>query len=660
MDNVNQQTHNPAADALILAARKKFERGDTSGAASTVATILDRWPNNPGGNELQAQLLYLKGDMPGAAEFLIRAATNEDGNPELHINCGSILNLLGRYAEAEAALRHAIELNPRLAEAHCALGVALEGQKKFQESYSALNQSLLIRPDYIQAFINLGNLELKMGDPLRAIEHYAAAVRLEPNSAIARTNLGTALRHARAFEEALKQCHEATASDPTYADGWNALGQIQREMTNYSAAIEAFLKAISLKTSFIEAHANLAGTYFQSKQLELSIKAFKNLLDIAPNFAEGHAGLGVVLLALGKIEEAVLSLRQATNIRPLFGQAWSDLTEALGNKLTDDDILLLKKLLLDESIRDEDALGLNFALGSALDRCGKINEAFDCFVAGNKLRKNLLEKQGQKFDPDEYKADISQIINSFSQKTKNAPSIITANSFRPLQIIGMPRSGTTLVEQILSAHQDVCGGGELDLMPKILGEFPNWLDTLDAARYAEIKNTYIAALEELRSNEKIITDKTPFNFLYLGVIEKALPSSLIIYCRRDMRDVAISCFQQDFKSPQPWATDLNSITQYIHMEQRIMLHWKNTLRVPLLEVKYEQLVTNPETEFRKIIDFCDLKWDARCLEFYNSKRMVFTASNRQVRQKLYSHSIGRWKKYKSFFPKLPTNKEIDS
>ena len=651
MKNSKKNTNNHAADALLLMAKNQLEKGDVVKAEATLKNILTEWPNDVGSNELLSMIFYKRGDMPAAAECLIRAATNDELNPELHANCGSILNLLGRYAEAEAALRHSINLDPILPEAHAGLGISLEGQKKVSEAREAYNEALALRPSYTQVIINLGNLELRSGRSIDAIEYYSEAISKEPVNAVARANLGTALRSIGAISEAHVQCQQATKDDPEYPEGWNALGQVERELCNYPAAIAAFLKAVKLRKGFIEAHANLAGTYFKAQELNLAKNTYNNLLQIAPEFAEGYNGLGVVHTVLGDKQNAISNFRKAVELRPSFGEAWTNVVSACEGKVSKSEINIIKEMLENKSVEGEDLIGFYFALGDIFEKKRCPDEAFNCFVNGNSLRQKVLKKKNSVFNPKQYAVDVGTIINTMDRNFIDSFKINKKARLFPLHILGMPRSGTTIVEQVLSMHTGVKVGGELGLMGYILGHFPKWLNDLNELRIKQIYDYYLDSLSTLAENNAIITEKTPFNFLYLGLIEIIFPQSLVIYCRRDSRDVAISCFKQDFKAPSPWATSINWISSYIEAEIKLMEHWKKTVDLPILEVEYEKLVQNPEEQIRRIIKFAGLPWQESCLNFHRSSQAVHTASSWQVRKPVYTDSVGKWREYKDLLPK---------
>jgi hypothetical protein len=290
----------------------------------------------------------------------------------------------------------------------------------------------------------------------------------------------------------------------------------------------------------------------------------------------------------------------------------------------------------------------HFSLGRLYDRAGDYNRAFVHFQAGNNLKPS-------DFDRGEFTRFIDDLINTFDVDfMRNAPCA-HHGSRRPVFIVGMPRSGTSLVEQILASHPEVCGGGELEDIRHIafgagawLGSshtYPRVVRELAAADCDTLAAGYLKKLAVLSPQARCVTDKMPQNFLALGLIALLFPEARVIHCLRDPLDTCLSCYFHDFTGYHPYAYRLEGLGFYYRQYQRLMRHWRAVLPIPMLDVVYEDLVADPEAGIRQLLAFCELDWDERCLRFYESERIVHTSSYQQVRRPIYKSSLGRWRHY---------------
>ncbi|MGH6662826.1 MAG: sulfotransferase, partial [Rhodospirillales bacterium] len=365
------------------------------------------------------------------------------------------------------------------------------------------------------------------------------------------------------------------------------------------------------------------------------------------------AGLGVVMLAGGRIDDAVEAFRKAVAIRPGHGEAQANLAAALGGALGDDEVATLKEQLADKRIPEADRMKLHFALAEILDAKGDAEAAFAEYAAGNALRKSRLVRGGRAFDADAYDRMIDRVIAAYDRrwfdrhrKTKGV------STDQPVFIVGMPRSGTTLVEQIAASHPKVAGRGEIDLIRVLAGADPAAAAGLDEARLKAMAATYLDRLRMDADKAIRITDKTPFNFLHLGLIQVLFPNARAVHCVRDPLDTGFSCWRQNFAATHAWACDLADIGRTMRAYRRLMDHWRRELKLPMLEVRYEDLIDNQKKTSRGLIGFLDLPWDDACLKFHKSGRAVLTASNWQVRKPLYDTAVGRAKRYDKFLAPL--------
>jgi len=632
----------PEVTALLTEAGAHLDAGRSDEAEELCKDITARAPLDAEAFHMLAIIAYQDGRLEEAGNAILEAITRDDTDIAMHANCGAIMNMLGRAQEAEAACRHVIDLDPGHAEAHNNLTVALEVQGRADEALNVCAEALRLRPDYPEAHINQGNLRLRSGDLVGAVESYAAVLRTAPDNVMARANLGVALRELGEFDEAEDQCRSAIETNPAFPEAHNALGNVLVVTDRPGQAVECFRKAIELRSGYLEARVNLAAALFKSGDLAAAERAYRNTVAENEAFAEAHAGLGVVLLADGRLDEAIAAFRRAVSINPGLGEAQYNLAAA-GIEFSEDELVNIRELSQADELPTHDRIAFRFALGEYADQHGQAAAAFEEFSAGNALRKLELEGNGQAFDVDAHDRDVLRIVSAFNSDAFDESSDEGNPTEVPVFIVGMPRSGTTLVEQIAASHPNVYGAGEIETLSGFSNADPT------AAKGAEEK---ILTRFSLFPDAERVIDKTPFNFFYLGIIQKMFPNARLVHCHRDSLDTAVSCFFQNFTGNYPWSTDLRQIGCYMRAYERLMCHWREVLPSPPLEIQYEELVNDPEIHSRRLIDFLGLEWDDACLDFHQTRRPVLSASNWQVRKPLYDTSVGRAVAYQSYLKPL--------
>ncbi|MBO6520535.1 MAG: sulfotransferase [Rhodospirillales bacterium] len=636
-----------AAKARVRAAEKKLDTGDVAGAMATLKEAQALDPKNARAWFLTAMLDLNAGRITEAGDAILKASLLDEEDINIHANCAAIMNLCGRPMEAEASARFVLERMPDMPEAHCNLGVALEAQGKVADAREALSKAIDLRPGYPDALISLGNLWFRAGDYVSAAESFAAAVQSRPENVMAKTNLAVALRHLGELAAAEQQCLEAISLDQGYAEAHNALGNVRLQLGDVPGAVRAFEDAVRRREAYPEARANLAGAKFKAGDFEGAEAAYQDVLERHPEFAEAALGLGVVLLAEGRVEEAERRFRRAVEIRPALGEAWMNIADARGADIGDEDLKVLRERAADSRLAEEDRIAFLFALGAAEDAKGNYAAAMEAYTQGNERRRKQAEKAESAFDPDAFDEEIDSVISILSKEALASLEQFGDTEAEMIFICGMPRSGTTLVEQTLAAHPAVTGAGEVDILSGLLDDYPADVPDMDAARTRLLADTYLARLPVAPRDGRRVTDKTPQNVFFLGLIQALFPNAKIVHCRRDANDVALSNYFQNFKAGGlDWSTRLDDIRRYAAAEDRIMAHWRDTLSIGIHEVAYEDMVANPEGEARKLLEFCGLDWDDAVARPHEATGTVLTASNWQVRKPVYNTSVGRWQHYK--------------
>src|SRR5699024_9462315 len=374
-------------------------------------------------------------------------------------------------------------------------------------------------------------------------------------------------------------------------------------------------------------------------------------------WADGHAGLGSALQLQGRHDQATEHLQQALTLQPDRGWVHHALLTNRGFTLDEGSRRQLEQLAADRNVAEVDRMHMQFALGMWHDRHGKAASAFEHFERGNRMHARRTP-----FDPQVAQDRIDRMLQHFDRDFFARREDYGDPSQRPIFIVGMPRSGTSLVEQIIASHPQAHGAGELRDIGRMVTElralddrgrsYPEALSSLDAQQAATLARRYLGSLEARSADAARITDKMPANHLWLGLIALLLPRARVVYCRRDAMDNCLSCYFQVFHDGLAYTYDQTHLGQVYRQHEQLMAHWAECLPLAMLTVDYESLVADPDTEIRRLIEFTGLPWDDRCLTFHNTDRAVQTASNWQVRQPMYRSSVARWQRYEPWLTPL--------
>ncbi len=484
------------------------------------------------------------------------------------------------------------------------------------------------------------------------------AIRLKPNFAEAYYNLAIAFAAQKKFDCALAGYRKAVEIRPDYAEAHAALGTALRACGKLDDAIAAYRRATMLKPDYAEAYCNLGRALHDQGKSEEAIDALRHGLLLDGNSAEAHNSLGLVLRAVGKLAEGRAALVEAIRLAPLSAKYRRHLSEMIRFRDGDSHLTEMERLLGEA---DTLALGertdLHFALGKAYDDLGRYAEAAEQWLQGNALKRREVS-----YDEAAMDEGFERIRNVFAQDWLEIRRGAGHPSAIPVFIIGMPRSGTTLVEQILASHPQVFGGGEMKNFADAIREieaarcalYPDVASTMTGPHFADLGKRYLTeSLRLARPGAQHVTDKMPSNFLFAGLIHLSLPNAPIIHTVRDPVDTCLSCFSKLFTDELNYTYDLAELGRYYRQYQLLMAHWKRVLPAGrIFDVRYEELVEDVEGHGRRIVAHCGLEWDRRCLSFHENDRPVRTASATQVREPVYKSSVGRWRPYRPFLGPL--------
>lgn len=570
----------------------------------------------------------------------------------------SIHGMLGNLDEAGRCCRRVIALDPDHSEAHLNLGNVLLCQGKLDEAVVHYQTSLRINPGYAEAHCNLGNLLQSMGRLDEAQESYRQALKINPDFAIAYYNLGNLFAEQQRLGEAQACYHQALRVNPGYADAHTNLGNVLKHQGWFDEALTCYRRALQLKPDNADCHCNIGIILELQGKLDAAMESFRQALRLDPNHIKAIVGQASVLARQRKFEAAYELLRPCLDSGTADASAAITLASFCHHVNCCTEVIALIERLLgksDQSIGQHELVTLHFSLGLLYDAAGAFDDAFSHYHQANELKP-------RSYDPLKHTRYIDSLITVYNKDFLSIAPHGTNGSQRPVFIIGMPRSGTSLVEQILASHPRVYGAGELEDigrmingLPAELGvnmPYPQCLSSLTQEKCDELAQRYLDRIALQSGDALRVTDKMPRNFLNLGFITLLFPQARIIHCIRNPLDTCLSCYFQHFVGGNEFADNLADLGAYYNQYLRLMRHWKTTLDIPMLEIQYEELVADQERMSRALIEYCGLEWDDHCLRFFENKRTVATASYDQIRQPMYKKSVERWKNYEKYLGPL--------
>jgi len=563
---------------------------------------------------------------------------------------------LGKKDEALASFDGALTLRPDSAEALYNRGNTLRELKRLEEALVSYDRALTVRSDFAEAHSNRGLIlhELKRFE--EALASYDRALTVRPDSAEALYNRGLTLHELKRFEEALASYDRALTVRPDYAEALYNRGLILHELKRFEEALASYDRALTVRPAYAQALYNRGNTLHELKRFEEALASYDRALTVRPAYAQAQNKFGMTLVELGHLSEARAALEQAVELAPCKVQYRFDLGNITRFVAGDPHLAALEKLAADNAtLSIGDRIQLHFTLGKAYEDVGRHAEAFSQWLDGNALKRQqiMYNEAATLGGLDSVRAAFTSDLIRTWQNVGN-PSPV------PVFIVGMARSGSTLVEQILASHPQVFGGGERKHFPfdgAVKGSktkfgsaatYPELVSDMTDEDFRDLGARYLAEIERLAPESIHITDKTLGNFMFAGLIHLALPNAPIIHTVRDPVDTCLSCFSKLFIEGQYHHTyDLAELGRYYRHYQALMLHWHHVLPAGrILDVRYEDVVADLEGQARRVVAHCGLDWDPRCLAFHQTQRSILTASAAQVRQPIYSSAVGRWRVHK--------------
>lgn len=599
----------------------------------------------------QAEALLRSNRLHEARELYRHICSHDKKNADLWLTLGALNGRLGDPTAAETCIRNAIALRPDSAVGHFNLGISLRDQRKFSEATEAFRTAIRFKTDYTDAHNAIGYLLALQGQVPEAEQHFRQAIALNPRFADAYNNIGNVLRVQSRNDEAIASYRKAIEIQPDNIDAMLNLASLLGKMTRIEEAIEWDRRILALRPNFAEAHYHLGNALLGVDRLEEAVECFRNARRIKPDFIEATGAEAQALQKLGKYDESCECILPALE----RGVKSAAVVVALANvskrlDRQEETITLIEEMLQQHSLPDNDKQQLHFAAGRLYDEFERYQEAFEHYRRANAMYR-------ARFPREEHDRMVNNTIATFRPDRMRSLPKAQTTSDRPVFIVGMPRSGTSLVEQILASHPHIFGAGELNDINQYanglqvrLGAaapYPACLGEMTPAVLNSLAQQYLDGLLALDKTAVRVTDKMPHNFLHLGLIAMLFPGARIIHTMRDPMDTCLSIYFQQFNDLHAYARDLSDLGYYYHSYEKLMQHWRSVLDLPLLEIRYEEVVADPNTWIPRMVEFCGVEWDERCLQFHKTKRAVNTPSTEQVRQPLYSRSVGRWRHYET-------------
>ena len=582
-------------------------------------------------------------------------------------NQAILLNLANLYLNEENAdaaiplFQNLLQINPTHIKALRGLGAALRLDGQLDRARDCFLKAHELAPADSHTLVDLGDIYYRLNQLVEAESYYRKAVELSPNDPALYSNLGIVLNSLDKHPEAIDAFKIALNIDPMYIAALKNLGTtlIAEEP---EAAKEYFARANSLTPEDVDIMASLAYAYYQLGDISRAESIYREAIELTPDHAQSHYGVGICLIALGRKSEAIDKFRKTLQLDPGHVHAYLQLASTIKYKEHNDDVVKMEKLLDQPTLDNLEKSYLHFGLGKVYEDLQKYDEAFTHYAAGNNLKRSTI-----KFNITDDSRLIENIAHTFNTELFARFEGCGFPSNNPIFIVGMPRSGTTLTEQIISSHPDVFGAGEITHL-RILVEnyfnqqlktaFPQNIERLDCQSLKQLGSQYYDITSQLNTDARHITNKMPYNFLYIGLIQLILPNAKIIHCKRNPLDTCFSCYSKSFATGNSFTYTLKELGQYYGLYYRLMQHWRQLDAIDIIEISYEDLINDQENQTRRLLDACGLEWNNACLNFHKSSRPVMTASVNQVRDKIYNKSVQRWKHFeKHLTPLINTLKD---
>jgi tetratricopeptide (TPR) repeat protein len=648
----------PAPRALFDAIIALAEGGELGAAEARCAQALAAHPGDVNLLALSGALALKRGRFEAAEADLRRAIAIAPGFAKPHEDLGTLLVARQRAFDAVPVLERALELDPKLERAWFELGKAFALQGRGKEADAAFARSFELSPERrMMAHAAEHQREGRLADA----EHlYRRVLRHNPRNVDALRLYALIALAAGREAEAEKLLTQAIELAPDFLAALLDLGKLRKEQDRYAPAIECFDRVLALDPEHVQAEFLRASTLAPAAFTNEAIESYQRCLKLRPEHTGALLGLGHMYKAVGRFHDAVAAYEACRREQPDAGETYWSLANLKTYRFDEPMVQEMHRRVQVPELAPQSEVNLLFALAKAYEDRGDYEAAWRHYREGNQKQRKLVS-----YDPVQTEYVNDRLIEVFSADYLASHAGQGCADDAPIFIVGLPRSGSTLLEQILASHPQVEGTSELPYVGRITASlnrdrapgkgYPESARELAPGAFAKLGTDYLASARvHRRTPRAFFIDKMPNNFPNIGLIALMLPNAKIIDARRHPLDACLSCYRQLFAKGQAFTYDLTEIGEYYLQYQRMLDHWHVVLPGKVLTVQYEEVVADIESQVRRLLEFCGLPWDDACLKFHESDRPVRTPSAEQVRQPIYDRSVGQWRHYEAHLEELLT------
>ena len=627
-------------------------------AEKQLSEILKKFPNDPNALRLSG-VSSLEQEKPEVALIPLQKAIRVAPKfLQAHENLAQAWTQLGDLNKAEVCFKKCLELDASNFSNWKALGDVLSDQGKDEEADKAYKNAISTDKKYLD--LQKAMSQVQKGNLGEAEKIYREILSDDPNNVDALRLLALLASRTGAVDQAINMLENCTKIAPDYALAWENLAKMYRQKDDPDSLQKAafcFTKATELRPNWAEGWAGLGTMQTRSSQHEEGIESYKKSIELKANQPRVHLSLGHVYKTTGNQEACISSYNEAISFDNNFGEAYWSLANLKTYKFSGEEISSMEKKIELTEVPEREKVHFLFSLGKALEDMGNYDESFEYYKRGNDLNRGRTT-----YDPKAIEALSERLKQFFTEERFHENKDFVNNSNSPIFIVGLPRSGSTLIEQILASHSKIEGTMELPNIMNIarkLGNstkdrtaYPEVIESLQGSDLTDLGKSFIDETQFLRTGKQYFIDKMPNNFSHIGLIKLILPNAKVIDARRNPMDTCFSCFKQLFARGQAFTYDLSEIARYYVNYVNLMDHWDKVLPGYVFKVQHEDLINNQEGVTRDLIDFCEVDFESSTLEFYKTKRAVKTASSEQVRQPINTKGVNQWKNYESHLKDL--------
>lgn len=590
-------------------------------ARNLYSEVLNRHAGYPRALEGMGLALLADKKPADASEFLAKAAAAAPQRSKTRVALARALAESGHYAESEKAIKEAFELNPRQAALNNAEIALSEG--RMEEAEKLLREILGEDPNDVKALRMLASLAIEAGR----------------------------------FKPARQMLTRAVELRPAYIPGWNELANLCMKQDRYDDALDAVQHALDIDPRMVHSWVVKGNTLTRAQRNEESLESYRKALEISPHSAGALSGMGHVLKTIGRQDESIEAYRKCIQAHPAFGEAYWSLANLKTFTFNDEEVQVMQQMVEDGNLADEARVNFFLSLGKHYENEQDYDRAFEHYRRGNDLR-----REHEIYDPVQTQVVHDRIIKVFDREFLKERAGWGDPDASPILIVGLPRSGSTLIEQILASHSMVEGTMELPDLSRVISElskrsprgveYPEAVEGLDQEKVRDLGQAYLQSTMRYRTGKAYFIDKMPNNFSSIGFLRLILPNAKVIDARRHPLDSCLGSYKQLFFKGQSFTYEQFELGHYYLQYRRIMEHWDEVLPGKVLDVHYEKMVGDQEAQTRRLLEHCGLPWEDQCLRFYETERAINTASSEQVRQPIYTKAVNFWRNYEPHLGEL--------